>query len=185
VGYSSTLADGTPLYFRPLGKEDRELLRRGFDHLSNEGRYTRFFHQVTHLSEEQLTYLTDVDQRDHFAWVAVVPGTDPAEGVGISRWIRLRDDPTAAEVAVTVVDDYQRKGIGRTLLALAARSALEAGVKSFRAWIISDNKATLAMLHKMGASPGHWESGVLELDVPLPSDPREIEELAPLPLIAA
>ena len=179
--YRALLKDGTPLLFRPIRKEDRELLRDGFDHLSDEARYTRFFRQVRHLTEQQLDYLTDVDFKTHYAWVAAV-AQEPVEGVGVSRWIRLIDTPDDAEVAVTVVDEFQRKGIGRTLLTLAMASAVEAGVRSFRAWIVSDNRATLAMLKKMGAAPGHWESGVLELSVPLPDSAPDLLDLAPLTL---
>jgi RimJ/RimL family protein N-acetyltransferase len=184
VRYRSTLDDGTPLLFRPLVKEDRELLRDGFEHLSDAAKYTRFFRQVKHLSEEQLTYLTTLDYNKHFAWVAVIM-SEPVEGVGVARWIRLVDQEDVAEVAVTVVDAFQRRGLGRTLLTLAIMSAIEAGVTSFRAWVLSDNRATLTMLQKMGAAPGRWESGVLELNVPLPSDPAELEGMAPLHLSPA
>jgi RimJ/RimL family protein N-acetyltransferase len=182
VEYKTVLSDGTPLIIRPLRKEDRTILAEGFEHLSDASRYTRFFRQVKHLSDEQLRYLTELDQTKHFAWVAAVPG-EHVEGVGVSRWIRLADDPEVAEIAVTVVDEYQRKGIGRTLLSLAFRSAIEAGVRSLSAWVLSENRATLEMLKKMGAAPGRWESGVLELNVALPDDPSEVEDLGPLTLV--
>jgi RimJ/RimL family protein N-acetyltransferase len=181
VEYRASLGDGTPLSFRPLRADDRELLRTGLEHLSDASRYTRFFRQVKHLSEEQLTYLTELDYQSHYAWVAATQ-RGAQEGAGICRWIRLADRPETAEVAVTVADAYQRKGIGRTLLTLAMRSALDAGVQTLTAWVLSENRATLEMLKKMGAAPGHWESGVLELIVPLPADPDEIARLAPLTL---
>jgi RimJ/RimL family protein N-acetyltransferase len=184
VRYRSALDDGTPLLFRPITKEDRELLRDGFEHLSDAAKYTRFFRQVKHLSEEQLTYLTTVDYKSHFAWVAMVM-SEPVEGIGVARWIRLVDQEDVAEVAVTVIDEFQRRGLGRTLLTLAMMSAVDAGVTAFRAWVLSDNRATLAMLRKMGAAPGRWESGVLELNVPLPNDPAELEALTPLRLSPA
>jgi GNAT superfamily N-acetyltransferase len=37
-------------------------------------------------------------------------------GVGIARYIRDAEDPQAAEVAVTVLDHWQRRGLGTELL---------------------------------------------------------------------
>lgn len=179
--YRASLDDGTEVFFRVLRREDASLLEEGFRHLSPESRYTRFFRQITELSEQQLRYLTDIDLKDHFAWVAIAAGEAP-QGAGVVRWIRMRDEPQVAEVAVTVIDSFQRKGLGRTLLILAAISAVENGIERFRAWILGHNVATLGMLEKMGGRRGRWESGVLELDIPLPSDVEAIEKLAPLPL---
>lgn len=165
--YQAVLEDGTTLVMRPIRPEDKLLLLDGFNRLSERSRYFRFFTKLPTLTREQLHYLTDVDQQNHFAWVAGVGQDDHETGVGVIRWIRLRDDPAAAEMAVTVVDAYQRRGIGRTLVYVAAREALATGVSNFQAVVLADNRATIAMLKGMGASSGTYESGVLHLSVPL------------------
>ncbi len=179
--YEAQLPDGSPLLFRPLERSDAGIIAEAFKHLSPASRYTRFFQQISELSQAQLRYLTEVDQVDHVAWVAGRPG-DPGEGIGIVRWIRLKEDPAIAEVAVTVIDEYQKNGIGRTLLMVAGKSAREHGIERFRAWVIGENRATLHMLETMGGIPGRWEGGVLQVDVPLPPDPGAMLELAPLRL---
>ncbi len=159
-------------------------MKEGFEHLSGESRYTRFFRQLERLTEDQLRYLTEIDYRNHFAWVVVILESDPPRerGVGVARWIRLKTEPEVAEVAVTVIDEFQRKGIGRTLLLLAARSAIERGVRTFRAWVLSQNTATLGMLREIGGRRGKWESGVVEMNVPLPDSVESLERI-PVPLV--
>ena len=165
--YQSTLEDGTTLVIRPIRPEDKPLLLDGFARLSERSRYFRFFTKLPALSQDQLHYLTEVDQKSHSAWVAGVVEDGHETGVGVVRWIRLRDDPTTAEIAVTVVDDYQRRGLGRTLVYVAAQEALAAGVRNFHAVVLVENRATIAMLRGMGASSGTYEGGVLHLALPL------------------
>lgn len=178
----AALDDGTVLLFRPLLPEDKERLRAGFERLSPESRYRRFFRHLDHLTDEQLRYLTEIDYVRHFAWVALLRDEPGQPGVGVARWVRADDDPQIAEAAVTVIDEYHGRGIGSTLLRLAAASAIERGVRAFRAWTLGDNKPMLELLKHLGARPGRWDSGVLELIAPLPTT---VEDLAasPAPLI--
>jgi len=178
----STLADGTRVLFRPIEPSDKQMLQRGLQELSPESRYRRFFRHLDHLSEKQLRYLTEVDGHDHVAWVAVLPNDPDALGVGVGRYVRIGDEPDVAEAAVTVVDAYHHQGIGRTLLWLLARSAIDNGVRAFRAWTLGENQPMMGLLHELGARPVRWEGGVLELTVPLPADPDELD-VTPAPLI--
>ena len=139
----------------------------------------RFFRYVDRFTEAELRYLTEVDMRDHVAWVAILPEDGSVQGVGVSRWIRLPDHPDEAEGAVTVIDDYQGRGIGSTLLYLAARSALERGIRAFRVYAMGDNRRVLDLLNELGAIPGKWGGGVLEMTVPLPASLEELERSAP------
>ena len=188
MSYQTTLEDRTTLVIRPIRPEDKPLLLDGFNRLSERSRYFRFFTKLPTLSRDQLHYLTEVDQESHSAWVAGVVEDGHETGVGVIRWIRLRDDPSTAEMAVTVVDDYQRRGIGRTLFYVAAQEALLKGVKSFFAVVLAENRATIAMLRGMGSSTGTYEDGVLHLTIPLEAAvgrtdllPLSIEQPGPSP----
>ena len=167
ISYQATLGDGTTLVIRPIRPDDKPLLRDGFARLSERSRYFRFFTQLSTLSEHQLHYLTEIDQDRHSAWVAGVVEDNRETGVGVVRWIRLPKEPVTAEVAVTVVDDYQSRGIGRALVYVAAREGLSYGVERFRAVALAENRATIAMLTSMGASSGTYEKGVVHLEIPL------------------
>jgi GNAT superfamily N-acetyltransferase len=165
--YSALLEDGTNVGFRRVRPDDKERLQKGLALLSPKSRYLRFFGSVDHFTSDQLRYLTEVDFRDHFAWMATLPDLPGAPGVGIARWVRLRDEPSEAEAAVTVIDEYQHRGIGTALLWLLARSAIERGVEAFRVAVLGENRPMLDLLGALGARRGRWESGVVEFVVPL------------------
>ncbi|HEV3232027.1 MAG TPA: GNAT family N-acetyltransferase [Candidatus Dormibacteraeota bacterium] len=175
------LDDGTRVLFRPLGPHDVEGLREGFSRLSPESRYRRFFYAIDHLSDEQLRYLTDIDYVNHFAWLALL--TDESRlGIGVGRWIRTEDDPTSAEAAVTVIDEYQRRGVGGALLRLMAESAIERGIRSFRAQVLGGNQAMIDLLHSLGIGTESWKDGIDTIEVPLPATIADLEQ-TPAPRI--
>lgn len=181
--FESTLADGRRILFRPIQPDDKKLLADGFHRLSPESRYRRFFRSIDHLSPAQLKYLTEVDGVDHVAWVALLPDAPEEErGAGVARWIRLRNEPDAAEGAVTVVDSLQGLGIGKTLLYLITQEAIGKGIKRAKAWVLGENHEVHAMLSHLGAHPGSWESGAIEMTIPLPSDPAALAD-TPAPLV--
>ena len=107
------LCDGKAITLRLVQPRDRDGLARQFRRMSPDSRYRRFFTGITELTPEMLDYLTAVDGYDHFALLAVTESLDlkAEEGVGIARFVRLRDEPDVAEAAVTVVDHYQGRGI--------------------------------------------------------------------------
>lgn len=172
------LEDGTPVRFRLIAPDDKNRLAQGFARLSEGSRYRRFFRHIDHLTDEQLVYLTEVDFTDHFAWVAELPDEPGRPGIGVSRWIRLAAEPEIAEAAVTVIDDYQNRGVGTTLLWLTSRSARERGIRAFRIWVQGDNSPVLALLRDFNIVPRQWQSGIAQIDVPLPED-LDAEEILP------
>lgn len=164
------LADGTAVRLRLLTPGDRAKLRDGFDHLSPESRYTRFFAAMPRLSETTLDRLLDTDDWNRLAIVAEAgdrPMADAA-GYGIARFTRL-DDSTAAEAAVVVVDDMQRRGLGKLLLARISAAARERGVTHFRAEVLRSNQAMMALLHDVDHSArAAFDGPVAVYDLPLP-----------------
>jgi GNAT superfamily N-acetyltransferase len=175
MDYEGSLSDGTRVLFRRIRPDDKERLRRGFELLSPESRYRRFFSSIDHLTDEQLHYLTELDYETHYAWIAVLPDEPWIPGVGVARWVRISDEPEVAEGAVTVIDSFQDQGIGSTLLWLAARSAIDRGVKAFRVWVQGENTPALKMLHDFGVVPHDWDQGVAEIDIPLPPDADDLD----------
>lgn len=164
------LRDGTAATLRLLRAEDRVLLERGFEKLSERSRYYRFFTTKPRLSEAEARYLTDVDGEAHVAIGASVATPDGGEeGLGVARYIRLADEPDVAEAAVTVLDDAQGKGLGSLLLLRLIAAARERRVKSFRCWVLAENKEMLSLLHEL--LPGaheRVENGEVLVDATLP-----------------
>jgi RimJ/RimL family protein N-acetyltransferase len=164
--FASTLRDGTPVLVRPIAPEDKAQLAAGFQRLSEESRYRRFMAPVRELDEEQLRTLTEVDYVDRFAWVAV-RADRPEEGLGVARYVRVRGEPDVAEFAVTVLDDYQGRGLGTLLLALLAAAARAAGIRRLRAYVLERNAPMIALLEDLGATTEHDSPGVVKADVQL------------------
>lgn len=174
------LSDGTVIQFVPVTPEHREQLKLGFDQISRESRYRRFLTPISRLTEEQLDYLTNIDFVDHVAWAAQIAETQ--RGIAIARWIRLADDPEAAEAAVAVLDEFHGRGLGRALLWLLAESAIERGIRQFRGEVLAENEPMLTLLEDLGAVALGRSDSVLELRVPLPKTIDELKE-SPAPAI--
>lgn len=164
------LDDGGEIIVRPIVAGDRSRLAAGLSEMTNEDRFARFFRPIERLTNRQLTYLTEIDYHDHFAWVATTTD-DPPQGIGVARYIRLEDEPTVAEAAVAVVPAHQRRGIATVLLELLARSALDRGIAYFRAFTLASNRAVVEPLVRSGAGRVATEGEtVVGFDIPLPPD---------------
>jgi len=164
--------------FRPITPGDKILLQRGMELLSPESRYRRFFSEIDHLSDEQLRYFTEIDYDNHYAWLATAPDSPETPAVGVARYIRLPDDRTTAEGAVTVIDSYQGLGVGSALLLLLAGSAIQRGVRRFVMFVLGENEPMIGLLHQAGAVSQGSEGGVVRMTVPLPETIEEREQSA-------
>lgn len=162
-----TLRDGSRVTVRPIRPEDGPALRDAFAKLSPTSRHRRFFSGVSELSDDMVHYLTHVDDKNHVAIVATVESLDLKEerGVGVARFIRLKDHPTVAETAVTVVDDMQNKGLGSQLLRLLSERAIACGIEKFRAEVLSSNEPMKKLLEEVGAELVEEIDGALVYDV--------------------
>lgn len=168
------LRDGTPILVRPIVPEDKALLRDGLRRLSPESRYRRFLAAISELSHSQLKYLTEVDYINHMAWVALEVAKRTHAGIGVARYVRLEDDAEAAEVAVTVVDSHQSRGVGTVLLGLLSRSAAEHGITTFVAYVLPENRRMLNLFRDLGAKATRQEERLIRVEIPVPKDLRSL-----------
>jgi GNAT superfamily N-acetyltransferase len=145
------LRDGSTVLLRQIGAADGPLLLDGFGRLSAESRQARFLIRKDELTDAEVRYFTDVDHHDHEAIVAL--SAADGRGVGVARFVRAVDDDQAAEVAVTVVDDWQRRGLGAVLLRQLLERALQEGIRRFTALIDDSNTAMLGLLRSLGVQP--------------------------------
>lgn len=162
---SVTLRDRSTITMRPIRPDDRGLLHAAFDGLSDESRYRRFLTPMPELSPGLLTYLTEVDHHDHEALIALGPD---GEGVGVARFVR-GEQPGVAEAAVTVVDDWQGKGVGTALMNLLADRARSEGIRRFTALMLAHNTDMLDLLRRLApVRVVHREQGTIEVEARLP-----------------
>jgi RimJ/RimL family protein N-acetyltransferase len=163
------LPDGSTVIVRPIEPDDRELLSAGFEQLSEHSRYMRFQAPLASLSDQQLTYLTEVDHHDHEALLALAPN-DGEEIVGVARFVRVND--TVAECAVVVADHWQTRGVGTALLDRLVERAREEHVERFTALVLAENAEALRLLERLGDTVQRRVGSQVELDIELPK-PRE------------
>lgn len=176
----AALADGTGALVWPLNRGDRDALRDGYEHLSESARFHRFLSSVPHLGGALLDQLVDsVDGVNHVALALVVIDDDHVgEPVGVARMIRYENEPTAADVAVTVLDEWQGRGVATALLDELMRQR-PVGVTRVITTVTADNAASLAMLRRLGETTV-TPAGINRLDVvvDLPGPiPSEVENL--------
>jgi GNAT superfamily N-acetyltransferase len=164
----AVLRDGSAVLIREVQAGDAPLLAEGFARLSFESRKLRFLTGKPSLTAAELRYFTDIDHHDHEALGAL----DPADGrgLGVARYIRDADDPERAEVAVTVVDDWQRRGLGTELLGRLADRARQEGIRHFTALVAADNSAVVGLLEgsSIGVRVIEREPGTVEYEIELP-----------------
>lgn len=175
-----SLQDGTQVLLRPIIPDDKQRLIAAFERLSPESRYRRFMAPFK-LTPSALAYLTEVDYVNHFAWAALAVDEEGQPGIGVARYVRFAADPSVAEAAVTVIDEYQGRGLGSLLLKILAITALENGVETFRAFVLSENRSMLEMLRSMDSKIEHEGNGLLRMDLDLP---KQIEKLKGSPMYA-
>jgi GNAT superfamily N-acetyltransferase len=163
------LRDGSEVVIRELTPQDAPVLAEAFERLSPESRDLRFLGAKPRLSSGDLQYLTDVDGHTHEALGAVDSAT--GRGVGVARFVRLAADAPVAEVAVTVVDDWQRRGLGTRLLEELNGRARAVGIEHYTALVSGDNKAVVALLDRIGARvlSADAASRTVEYEVDLPA----------------
>ena len=179
-----TTRDGQSLLVRPIARSDRNAFLRGFAHLSEEARYKRFLSPIKRLTESEIEYFTAVDHQDHEALIALTPD---GEIVAVARFIRLRDQPNKAEVAVTVWDEWQGRGVGTAMLSLLASRARRRGIEAFVGVCLAGNTDMRQLLEELGpgARTRTAEPGVVEVEAQLPSEHDRDRDLASAALRAA
>jgi GNAT superfamily N-acetyltransferase len=163
------LADGTAVTLRMLRPEDRDAFLAGFEALSPESRYLRFFTPMPRMPASVLDRLLLTDGVDHVALSAWRDAGDRGTApIGVARFVRLAPGGDTAEAAIAVVDHMQARGVGRLLLGDLCAAARERGIRRFRGEIMVRNEAVVSLLHEVGAKPVAVDGNiaVYELDVP-------------------
>jgi RimJ/RimL family protein N-acetyltransferase len=168
-GRPVVLRDGSAVLIRQVRSTDAPLLADGFARLSAASRQMRFLGVKKALSAAELRYLTDVDHHDHEALAAL--DWRGGHGVGIARYVRDPDDPQVAEIAVTIVDDWQGRRLGTELLARLSDRARQEGICRFTALTAVDNVAVAGLLRNVGARLVRRERGTVEYEITLTRGP--------------
>jgi RimJ/RimL family protein N-acetyltransferase len=142
------LRDGGRLEVRALKPEDRDGLVAAAGRSSGETLALRFFSPKRGFTEKEIEYYTNVDFVSHVALVAVVEQEGKPLIVGGGRFIVAQ--PGRAEVAFTVEDAHQGRGIASLLLRHLVQIARAARLKELFAEVLPDNAPMLKVFERSG-----------------------------------
>src|SRR3954451_7396206 len=129
---------------RPVQDDDLGRFLRMWPRLSMETRYRRFHSPVHRLPMELVQRLVDVDHAHRGGGGAGIGG----EVVGVARYDPSPADPTEAEFAVVVEDDWQNVGLGRQLLDELSRLAPRRGVRALTRTVQADNDRMVHLIRR-------------------------------------
>lgn len=149
-----TLRSGREVGIRPIQADDGPRLQAAYERLTPQTKYRRFLAVKPRLTGADLRYLTRVDGTDHVA-LAATPLDQPDRIIAVARFVRLREHPEAAELAIVVGDPYQGEGLGSELLERLAEAALARGIAVLKATVLADNVPVHRLLRHGAASERH------------------------------
>ncbi len=118
-----------------------------FERLGARSRQQRFLGAKQRLHDREIDRLIDVDHWHREALVAWTPA--PRAPVAVARYVR-REEFDRAELAVAVVDEWQRQGVGRALLLALSGRALSAGIRRLHFCTLVDNRGAVALARHVG-----------------------------------
>lgn len=142
--------DGTDIRIRPIRPEDAEIEQNFVQNLSAESRYFRFMQSLDKLTPMMLARFTQIDYDLEMALVAVVKDETPeARSLGVARYVS-NPDRHSCEFALTVADDWQRKGIGRQLMQRLMTIARDRGIEVMEGEVLANNSKMMRMCERLG-----------------------------------
>lgn len=148
------LRDGTTIHLRPIRGDDGPGLLALYDRLSSDSLYFRFF-AVPDKDAGKAEYLARVDYDRRYALVAETEGGI----VGVARWERFADRPSHAEVAFTVADAFQGRGLGSFLFQRLAALARTRQISVFTAEVLKNNERMLRLFARTGLTSSTRDGG--------------------------
>lgn len=145
--------DGRRLAIRPITPEDARLLVDLYYRLSDTTRRLRFHSVRQNVPleeiEQETKQLSNIDPAHQAALVGIVEEKGEERIVAVARLARS-GNPTEAESAIVVRDDYQNQGLGTYLLRLLVKVAQSMGIEYLTAWVMAENLHMLHIIQKSG-----------------------------------
>ncbi len=143
---------GAPLVtLRPIRPEDAEIEQAFVQGLSLESRYFRFMDALRELTPQMLARFTQIDYDREMAFIATVAEQGREIEIGVCRYVTNPDGETC-EYAIVVADDWQRRGLGRRMMAALVDVARARGLREMLGHILAQNRGMLALCAELGFS---------------------------------
>jgi RimJ/RimL family protein N-acetyltransferase len=143
-----SLRNGRRIEIRALRPDDETQMLAAVSRTSPQSLYRRFFGVKKGFSESEKTFFLNVDFVDHAALVATIEQNGRTEIVGGARYVVVQRG--IAEVAFTVIDEFQGQGVGSALLRHLILLAAGASLKQLAADVLPENTAMISIFKKCG-----------------------------------
>jgi acyl-CoA synthetase (NDP forming)/RimJ/RimL family protein N-acetyltransferase len=170
------LRDGGSIHIRAIRPDDKQRLLALFERLSSRSIYFRFFQTKQRLTDEELRYFTELDFTRDVALVATLQEGLEEHIIGVGRYFRIyeHEQPTSrAEVAFTVADTHQGRGVGTLLLEHLAIIARRQGIDTFEAYVLGENNRMLEVFEASGFTVQRaLDTGVFHVSFPTADTPQ-------------
>jgi acetyltransferase len=164
----STSRDGARVCIRPLRPDDREREVEFINSLSERSRYYRLMTPLKFLPPHLLDRLMDIDYDRRMAFVATIEHEGREQFVGIARYAET-DRRNCVELGITVTDQWQRRGIARSLVAELMRFARWRGICCLEGIVLPDNFAMIELAKSLGFQTKHdFAQHVVVIQLALP-----------------
>lgn len=147
---SSIYLQGDKLIVASVRPENKAQIDEGLHYLSSESIRNRFMGSKKKFTPEELSYLTELDGWNHSA-LGVMESSGARRGVGIIRMVRSSQNPAEAEVAITIIDEYQKRGLGTILLSFMILAAKEREIHQLSFTYFPQNQGIEKLLRKVGS----------------------------------
>jgi RimJ/RimL family protein N-acetyltransferase len=144
------LKDRRSVYVRAIRPDDKTTILQGLNLFSETSWYKRFHGSKSSLTDQELTYYTEIDYVHHVALLVFLKENNLAIGGG--RFIAYDEtvQPKGAELAFAVADNFQGLGVGTIVLKHLIHIGRETGIKLFEADVITENTAMIRVFEKSG-----------------------------------
>jgi acyl-CoA hydrolase/GNAT superfamily N-acetyltransferase len=143
-----TTRTGLITTLRPVKITDEPALKEFFYSLSDRSMYTRFMTVRKEMSHEALQEYTVIDYTKEMVILATVEKEGQEFVVGLAEYY-LDDESLGANVAFTIRDEYQNKGVGTELLQYLVYLAKREGLHSLTAEVLAENKPMMRVFQKL------------------------------------
>lgn len=142
------LHDGAVVRFRPVVPQDERLVLNAVATASPQTLLQRFFIPLRGIAPEELRRLLAISPEREFCLVGETGEGRERRIICGARYVRL-NDPSKAEIAITVHDTFQRQGLGLWMLRKLADVAWERGIHTFVAHVLADNRSMLGLIRRL------------------------------------
>ena len=172
----TVLRDGSSMLLRPIRQDDIEAWFAFIARLSPHTRYLRLHHVQQRMDLEDAIRFCTVDYKDTFALVAEVIREQRKDIIAVARYYRL-PNKRSADVALTIEDIYQGRGIGTKLLECLTDVARDNGIITFEGDVLVENKQMINVIKDYGFHVvGELEAGVYHFTLPITPTQRVIRK---------